>query len=240
MEKKKAQIGYSLVDKDNTEVSHWGDVVGGDATPPEILRLPNGDVVHSPDFSTPLPYGMRIVERWLEDNVVEGEPCTEETVKWEDGHVLVVRNYGDGHVRKRILKEALDYMKEQLEDASVSIAFDHGTFSFPCDELSRENIIDANLAVTAEYHVAAEFDWPTVDDVIRINHDELAVVGEAVFHKKAEYFAAYVKHKQAIIKLADIAALKAYDYTAGYGANKSSYVPVKGPEVVYDKYKVAK
>lgn len=42
------QIGYSLIDADGNEVSHWGDGLGVCVGKPDKIVLPNGDHVHCP------------------------------------------------------------------------------------------------------------------------------------------------------------------------------------------------
>lgn len=42
------QIGYSLLDENNVEVAHWGDIIGQIMSIPNPLILPNGDHVCAP------------------------------------------------------------------------------------------------------------------------------------------------------------------------------------------------
>lgn len=58
------RIGCSLVDTNGSEVQFWGDTPGSYPGAPDVLRLPNGDFVHSLKLGEEAQ-GYRLVERHL-------------------------------------------------------------------------------------------------------------------------------------------------------------------------------
>ena len=88
------QVGYSLIDKDNKEVQHWGEY-GSMTSMPEVIWLPNGDVVNAPEL-----YGnfseYKLVKRFVENNP-PGEFFNplEIVETFKNGDVLLTYYYGN-------------------------------------------------------------------------------------------------------------------------------------------------
>lgn len=64
-------VGYSLIDTStNEEVHFWGDRYDQFVTSPDMMVLPNGSHVHSPQVDGAYE-GYRLVERWFTDDANE-------------------------------------------------------------------------------------------------------------------------------------------------------------------------
>ena len=61
------QLGYSLIDSNNNEVQYWGDTPGILFGMPDVIFLPNSDIVNAPNLNVNYS-GYTLVQRWLDAN----------------------------------------------------------------------------------------------------------------------------------------------------------------------------
>lgn len=62
------QIGYSLIDANDNELTAFGNTKGVLYGLPSLIVLPNGDQVHCAKVSDVFTNGERLVERWIDDS----------------------------------------------------------------------------------------------------------------------------------------------------------------------------
>lgn len=60
-------VGYSLIDSNNNEIEHWGNILGQHTSVPDVITLPNGDILNAP-FPNRQYQGYTLVERWIDAN----------------------------------------------------------------------------------------------------------------------------------------------------------------------------
>lgn len=88
------QVGFSLIDKNNKEIQHWGEY-GSFTSMPEVIWLPNGDVVNAPSL-----YGdyseFKLVKRFVE-NTPPGQFFNplEIIESFKNGDILLTYYYGN-------------------------------------------------------------------------------------------------------------------------------------------------
>lgn len=58
-------VGYSIIDNTNTEVFYYGNDLGQLVSMPQVIVLPNGNIINCPLLNTSYS-GYKLVERWID------------------------------------------------------------------------------------------------------------------------------------------------------------------------------
>jgi len=86
------QIGYSLLNSNNTEVLYWGDSVNQCAGIPDMIILPNGDHVHVPVVGTSYG-GYTFVQRWSNCDLTKQQYVIKQSSTFDGTKVVIEYTY---------------------------------------------------------------------------------------------------------------------------------------------------
>lgn len=89
------QVGYSLIDIYHEEIQHWGDNIGISFGVPDVLFLPNGDVINAPEVN--IAYEIyKLVPRWIDANPPSNfHSKIDETISIDDEKVVITYVYSE-------------------------------------------------------------------------------------------------------------------------------------------------
>lgn len=170
------KVGYSLIDKSNTEIMFWGNVLDMFVSSPDRIVLPGKIVIEGAAPYEKLYDEHMLVERWIESNPkTEIDIKTSETIEFRDDKTVVVYNYDlptlyelKVHVKNKIANK-----RWEVETGGIEI--DQKKFSTDRESQTKYTAIAVSIAQSDPTNWS--INWKTNDgSFVTLNAQEMSTV----------------------------------------------------------------
>lgn len=166
------QVGFSLIEKStNTEVRYWGNDPNQCSGTPNIIQLPNGDMVHAPgeNYETD---EYKLVKRYIDVGHGDLNLKIGETISFDGTNTIVTYEYREPTVAElQAYNAAARYNKEisgiQVDNLSIST-----------DRVSQSMM--TGIMTLMSVNPAAVIDFKTNDGFIQANASVMSNIALAV------------------------------------------------------------
>jgi len=176
------QIGYSLVDAKGNELQAFGDIAGQFPSPPDVIRLSNGDFVHCATLGEVFSDGSKLVLRQL----VDSKPApwfasTSATINFDGAQVVKTIIYSTTpdytavastigvECKRRIYEIASDTAQTNLIGNAIAGTLsdaDMTTYKDAVAWIAAMIAVCRSLISTADATFADDAHWPTPSDAV--------------------------------------------------------------------------
>ena len=211
--------GYSLIDSSNTEIQLWGNALGVNVSMPEVVYLPNGDIVFVPTLNDSLSGQYKLVERWIESNpTTEIDIKVSETIEFSNNKTVVVYNYDLPNVDtyKSYVKSNLANKRWQVETGGITI----DNVGYATDRESQTKYTAVAVAISQADPNTWSIDWKTNEGFVQLNAQQMMVIVNIVMNHVQSSFTKESEFITAIDSSTTVNEVMAIDIENGWPSNQ--------------------